>query len=117
MFELVDLNGTKIFDNATVSNCIPFVKKVPHGFDFANAKSWISKIDENLNISRMFEQTKNDLVQDEKNYVWNVTQEKRETNRHANMHVLGDYCYISEGMKLNADEKIARGEFKKGRFN
>ena len=113
MFELCDLSGTKVFDEATVSNCIPFIKKVPHGFDFANAKSWISKIDENLNISRMFEQSKNDLVQDEKNYVWNVTQEKRETNRHANMHVLGDYCYISIGMVLNADEKTAKGEFTK----
>lgn len=27
MFEIVDLNGTKIFENATVSNCIPFIKK------------------------------------------------------------------------------------------
>ena len=134
MFELVDLNGTKIFDNATVSNCIPFVKKARKNhadsilltqtqknkngksLDFPNPcgnSTWISKIDENLHISRAFEQTKNDLVQDEKTYVWNVTQEKRETNRHADMHVLGDYCYISVGMVLNADEKVAKGEFSK----
>ena len=134
MFELVDLNGTKIFDNATVSNCIPFVKKARKShadsilltqtqknkngklLDFPNLccnSTWISKIDENLHISRAFEQTKSDLVQDEKNYVWNVTQEKRETNRHADMHVLGDYCYISVGMVLNADEKVAKGEFSK----
>nr|WP_318681876.1 Eco57I restriction-modification methylase domain-containing protein [uncultured Treponema sp.] len=134
MFELVDLNGTKIFDNATVSNCIPFVKKARKShvdsilltqnqknkngksLDFPNPcgnSTWISKIDENLHISRAFEQTKNDLVQDEKNYVWNVTQEKRETNRHSDMHVLGDYCYISVGMVLNADEKVAKGEFSK----
>ncbi|MDY6327360.1 MAG: N-6 DNA methylase [Bacteroidales bacterium] len=108
MFELVDLNGTKIFENATVSNCIPFIKKTK-----TQNKTWISKIDRDLKISRSFEQTKRDLVQDEKTYVWNVTQEKRESNKHTDMHVLGDYCYISEGMKLNADEKIARGEFKK----
>ena len=134
MFELVDLNGTKIFDNATVSNCIPFVKKARKShadsilltqnqknkngksLDFPNPcgnSTWISKIDENLHISRAFEQTKNDLVQDEKNYVWNVTQEKRETNRHADMHVLGDFCYISVGMVLNADEKDSKGEFSK----
>ena len=134
MFELVDLNGTKIFDNATVSNCIPFVKKVrkSHADSFLltqnqknkNGKSldipnlcgnstWISKIDENLHISRAFEQTKNVLVQDEKNYVWNVTQEKRETNRHADMNVLGDYCYVSYGLRPNSDEKTAKGEFKK----
>ena len=113
MFELADLNGTKIFDNATVSNCIPFVKKVSHGFDFASAKIWISKIDEKLNIYRAFKQTKRDLEQDEKTYVWNVTQEKRETNRHAEMHVLGDYCYISKGMVLNSDEKEKVEVFKK----
>ena len=133
MFELVDLNGTKIFDNATVSNCIPFVKKARKShtdsilltqnqkskngksLDFPNPcgnSTWISKIDENLHISRAFEQSKSDLVQDKKTYVWNVTQEKRETNRHADMHVLGDYCYISVGMVLNSDES-AEGEFVK----
>ena len=108
LIELVDLNGTKIFDNATVSNCIPFVKK-----SATRGKTWISNINENLEIHRAFEQKHSDLVQDEKSYVWNVTQEKRETNRHADMHVLGDYCYISKGMVLNSDEKTAKGEFKK----
>ena len=108
MFELVDLNGTKIFENATVSNCIPFIKKSD-----TTGKTWICNIDENLIIKRIFEQTHSELVQDEKTYVWNVTQEKRETNRHSNMTVLGDYCYISVGMVLNADEKTAKGEFSK----
>ncbi len=93
MYELVDLNGTKIFENATVSNCIPFIKKTKtHG------ETWISKIDEHLKISRSFLQSHEDLVQDKNTYVWNVTQEKREANRHSKMHVLGDYCYISKGM-------------------
>ena len=108
MFELVDLNGTKIFDEATVSNCIPFIKKAE-----TQEKTWISKIDEKLKISRVFEQTKSNLVQDEKNYVWNVTQEKRETHKYADMHILGDYCYVSYGLRPNSDEKTAKGEFKK----
>ena len=29
------------------------------------------------------------------------------------MNVLGDFCYISVGMVLNADEKTAKGEFVK----
>ena len=42
------------------------------------------------------------------------TQKKRETNRHAdNMHVLGDYCYISKGMVLNSYEDSDDEEFKK----
>ena len=108
MFELCDLNGTKIFDNATVSNCIPFIRKTT-----SKGKSWISNINENWEINRNFEQSHTELVQDEKTYVWNVTQEKRETNRHAEMHVLGDYCYISKGMVLNSDEKEKVEVFKK----
>ena len=108
LWELVDLNGTKIFENATVSNCIPFIKKAT-----TQNKTWISKIDRNLKISRSFVQFHSDLVQDGKTYVWNVTQEKRETNKHAEMHVLGDYCYISYGLRLNSDEKKAKGEFVK----
>ena len=108
MYELVDLNGTKIFENATVSNCIPFIKKTKtQGF------TWISSIDETTSIKRDFKQFHIELVQDEKNYVWNVTKERRETKRHVNMHILGDYCYISPGMVLNADEKSAKGQFKK----
>lgn len=108
MFELCDLNGTKIFDNATVSNCIPFIRKTT-----SKGKSWISNINENWEINRIFEQSHTELVQDEKTYVWNVTEEKRETNRHADMHVLGDYCYISKGMVLNSDEKEKTEVFKK----
>ena len=113
MFELVDLNGTKIFDNATVSNCIPFIKKVSHGFDFANAKSWISNINEKLEIQHTFLQNYKDLVQDKKTYFWNLTKEKRETNSNSDMHVLGDYCYISVGMVLNSDENEKKEVFKK----
>lgn len=108
MYELVDLNGTKIFENATVSNCIPFVRKAK-----SCGKTWISNIGEDLVIRRSFQQSHEDLIQDKKTYVWNVTQEKRETNRHSKMHVLGDYCYISVGMVLNSDEKEKNEVFKK----
>ena len=108
MEELANLNGTKIFENATVSNCIPFIIKQK-----TKGKTWISNVDEHLKITRTFEQDHSALVQDEKTYVWNVTQEKRETNRHADMHVLGDYCYISVGMVLNSDEKERVEVFKK----
>ena len=91
LFELVDLNGTKIFDNATVSNCIPFIRK-----SSPKEKMWISNLNDSLEIKKSFKKTFEELVQDEKAQVWNVTQEKRETNRHADMHVLGDYCYVSK---------------------
>ncbi len=108
LFELANLNGTKVFDEAMVSNCIPFVKK-----SAATGKTWISKIDDNMKISRAFSQLYSDLIQDTDTFIWNVTEEKRETNRHADMHVLGDFCYISYGLRPNSDEKTAKGEFKK----
>lgn len=108
LIELADLNGTKVFDNATVSNCIPFVQAAP-----PTGKTWISKINADFSIHRVFEQTSADLVQDEEHYVWNTTQEKRITDRHLDMHVLGDFCYVSYGLRPNSDEKTAKGEFKK----
>ena len=41
------------------------------------------------------------------------TQKKRETNRHADMYVLGDYCYISKGMVLYSHEDSDNEEFKR----
>ena len=108
LFELCDLNGTKIFDNATVSNCIPFIKK-----SSPKDKLWISNIDENRVINKTLEKSFSELVQDEKTLVWNVTQEKRETNKHSGMNVLGDFCYISKGMVLNSDEDSKNEKFKK----
>ena len=131
IIELVDLNGTKIFENATVSNCIVLVRKpvisplsrpqkiervssrITTVEDSRPSSIWISHIDESRHISRVFRQPLTELVQDDKTLVWNTTQEKRETNRHADMHVLGDYCYVSYGLRPNSDEKTAKWQFKK----
>lgn len=107
MFEVADLNGTKIFENATVSNCIPFIRKSKGG------QTVISHIDNKMTINKSFVKEYKDLIQDEDSYVWNLTQEVRTGSRHPNFNVLGDYCYISKGMVLNADEKKAKGEFVK----
>jgi hypothetical protein len=107
--EIVDLNGTKIFDKATVSNCIPFISKNKN----RNNNCIISNINEQRQITHSFCQSFSDLVQDKDTAVWNLTAEKREPNRHVAMNVLGDFCYISKGMVLNADEKTAKGEFTK----
>lgn len=108
LLEVADLNGTKIFDHATVSNCIPVVEKAkPSG------KCVITHINDQKQIIPFIEQTYEKLVQDEKSAVWNLTAEERNTNRHANMHVLGDFCYISKGMVLNSDENETKGKFVK----
>lgn len=107
MFEIADLNGTKIFENAMVSNCIPFIRKRKGG------QTIISHIDDEMSIHHSFVKTNKELVQDEDTYVWNLTQEVRIGSRHPKFNVLGDYCYISYGLRLNSDEKTAKGEFVK----
>ena len=104
MYELVDLNGTKIFENATVSNCIPFVRKERY-----KGETIISKINTNFQIQKAFTQPYEKLVQDEVKYVWNVSENKRDLERFSHMHKLGDYCYISKGMCLFDED----GTFKK----
>lgn len=111
LIEIVDLNGTKIFENATVSNIIPKIYK-----STPKESCYISKINTNAIIpiiQREFIQNYSDLVQDKKTLVWNLTKEKRDSDCHTEMNVLGDYCYISKGMVLNSDEKTAKGEFTK----
>jgi hypothetical protein len=108
LIELVDLNGTKVFEHATVSNCIPIISKSQPG-----ESCFISHINEQQQITRVFSQSYSDLVQDENTLVWNLTTEQRNANRHSEMSILGDFCYISVGMVLNADEKTAKGEFTK----
>jgi adenine-specific DNA-methyltransferase len=105
---IADLSGTKIFASATVSNCIPLIVNSPPG-----SSCVISNINEKKKITPSFTQTYDDLIQDDELSVWNLTTEKRKTKRHSELNVLGDFCYISKGMVLNADEKTAKGEFVK----
>ena len=108
LLEIADLNGTKIFENATVSNCIPFIQNVPPSGELR-----ISQIFEDRTIREVLRKRSEQLKQDENKYVWNLTAEERTNNRYADMNVLGDFCYISVGMVVNADEKDAKGAFKK----
>lgn len=107
LFEIVDLKDVKVFD-ATVQNCIPFVRKAS-----TKGKSIISRMDNNKKIKQCFIKKHDELVQDKKTLIWNLTEEIGFENPHHNLHTLGDYLYISKGMVLNSDEKIAKGEFKK----
>ena len=108
MIEIVDTSDIKVFDSATVSNCIPIVVNMPPNHDIK-----ISHANKQLNIKVDYHKTTSDIVQDDKTYVWNLTKETRKGNRFPEMHVLGDFCYVSKGMVLNADEKTAKGEFSK----
>ena len=102
MFELVDLNGTKIFDNATVSSCIPFVKRSKKN----DNKIIVSHIYDNEIIVKDYFKTIEELVPDKKTSLWYVEENARNTDRFKKMHILGDYCYVSKGMVLYSEEGL-----------
>ena len=107
LYELSDLRGTKVFEDAIVTSTIFFVEKKKE-----RTKIAISTIVDQT-LKRLFEKTIDTLVQDAKTYIWNLDEGSKQANRHTQLKVLGDYCYISKGMVLNADEKTAKGAFKK----
>ena len=105
LYEVADLRGTKVFEDATVTSTIFFVQR-----KFEKQEINISKIEKNT-LQPLYKKDKDSLLQDEKSQVWNLDNGTKITNRHEGMKVLGDYCYISKGMVLNSDEKKAKGEF------
>lgn len=108
LFEISDLQGVKIFENATVTNCIPFVEK-----SIPTENVWIAKVGDGNRIVKRYSRTISELMPDPKTLVWKTSNEESYITRYGSLHTLGDYCYLSEGMKLNADEKLARGAFTK----
>ncbi len=108
LLEIVDLKGTKVFQNATVTNCIPIVRK-----EKDNGTVAISHIDEEMNIKVSFEKPITELVIDEKSGIWNLEKESKDAKRHNNLCILGDFCFVSQGLIPNSDEIRAKGEFKK----
>ena len=107
LYELSDLRGIKVFDDAIVTSTIFFVERCKEETEIAISKM----IDSSL--QRVYSKTKESLIQDLKNYVWNLDKDTKKADRHSQLNVLGDFCYISKGMVLNADEKTAKGAFKK----
>ena len=107
LYELSDLRGTKVFEDATVTSTIFFVEKGKKVSNIAISR----KV--NSYLQKVYAKTKEMLIQDIKNSVWNLDEDNKKADKHSQMNVLGDFCYISKGMVLNADEKTAKGAFKK----
>jgi len=62
LLEIADLGGTKIFENATVSNCIPFIQNSP-----PKGELRITQIFEDKTFREMLRKFPETLKQDEKN--------------------------------------------------
>jgi adenine-specific DNA-methyltransferase len=106
LIEIVDLSSTKVFKEVTVNNCIIF---------FSREK----RLDYSVKISKFKDDEISETHQLQSNLVLNKTSiielNTRQKFNFKNMEVksLGEYCFISKGMVLNADEIIAKGLFVK----
>lgn len=105
LLEVTDLKGTKVFSDATVTSTIFIARHTNIKKEIA-----ISQIHDGA-IQVVYHKNRDGLLQDDKSMVWNLANNEKRANRHEGMNVLGDFCYISKGMVLNADEKVARGAF------
>ena len=105
--EIIDLSSEKIFKDATIKNIIPIISK-----SAKNETISIYTI-KNSKIDYSHDKNINDLIINEKSMIWDLTETIKLNADFSKMNQLGEYCFISKGMVLNADEKKAKGEFKK----
>ncbi len=109
LIEVVDLSNVKIFKDAVVTNTIFFVKKEGKT---ENVK--ISFIENNKPeiITEKCILPANDFVKsNDKNFIWNTNKNVSISLNENSFERLGNICFISKGMVLNADEVKAKGEF------
>ena len=105
--EIIDLSSEKIFKDATVKNIIPIISK-------SRQKEEIPIYHlKNSKICHSHTTKTDDLILNKKTEIWNLKKPIKLNTDFSKMKLLGEYCFISVGMVLNANEKIAKGEFKK----
>lgn len=110
--EFTDLQKNRVFKEVTVQNCILFIdKKRPEG-DIV-----ITEFNEDKSIETVREKTYASFMKTVKPYVWepgeDVEENRNDGQSYEGFPLLGDICYLSVGLVPNADEKTAKGEFKK----
>jgi len=108
LIKIADLSSQKIFKSATVSNCIPIISKGKKTNEIT-----IATISPELKINDIGVKPNEDLVASDKSFVFDLSLSKKISKDFSTFKSLGEYCFISKGMVLNADEKKAKGQFKK----
>jgi type I restriction-modification system DNA methylase subunit len=108
ILSIADLSACKIFQDAVIKNCIIVIQKRKPKNDKLNM---VKMNKENI----FFFHSKipqRQLMEGETSF-WNIDQSKSLFFLDNKFMKLGDCCFISKGMVLNADEFKAKGKFKK----
>jgi type I restriction-modification system DNA methylase subunit len=110
LISILDLSNRKIFKDAVVTNIVLTVQK-----DRVTDKIQINKIDDTNNIIfKVFDINKEIIYQPDSDFSgWNIANRTQINIDFSKCYSLGDICFISKGMVLNADEKHAKGKFVK----
>lgn|GEM_PF-2360772 len=108
LIEIVSLKDAKIFSSVIVPTCIPIIKK-----EKGRGCCQISYIDTQKNIKTAYTKSYSELVIDDISSVWNLEKDDMKCSLYKNMYELGDFCYVSYGLRANSNEKTAKGAFKK----
>ena len=108
LIKLVDLSSQKIFKNATVSNCIPIISKSKNTKEVI-----IASISNELKINENGKKSIEEFILNNKTFIYDLRISEKLNKNFSSLKKIGDYCFISKGMVLNADEKKAKGKFKK----
>jgi type I restriction-modification system DNA methylase subunit len=108
ILSIVDLSEWKIFQDAVVRNCIIVIRKRSS----KDYKINILKM-EKENIFYVHSEIPQRSLARGKTSIWNIDQTKPLFFPDDKFINLGDCCFVSKGMVLNADEVKAKGKFKK----
>jgi len=110
LISILDLSNRKIFKDAVVTNIVLTVQK-----NCVTDKIQINKIDDTNNIIfKAFDIEKENIYQPDNDFSgWNIANKIQINIDFSKCHLLGDICFISKGMVLNADERKAKGKFVK----
>jgi len=108
LYEIADLSPHKIFKDAAVKNCIIFIAK-----SIKNKSVFVTHKNNATSLIPSYSLELKELMADTKNMIWNLSQNKKLKIDMHSFTTLGNICFISKGMVLNADEFKAKGRFKK----
>jgi type I restriction-modification system DNA methylase subunit len=108
LISILDLSNKKVFKDAVVTNIVLTASK-----NNVTENIQIDKIDDTKNtIFNAYILEKSAILQSDSIVSsWNINKETNKNVKIPNSYLLGDICFISIGMVLNADEKQAKGKF------
>jgi len=108
ILSIADLSEFRVFQDAIVRNCIIVIQKSKP----KNNQIAIVKMNKE-NLFYIHSKIPQKKLPHGKTSIWDIEQRKALSFLYEKFIKLGDCCFVSKGMVLNADEFKAKGKFKK----